>query len=465
MLNVDKLRISFCEKVVVDHLSFCLKKGEILGIIGESGSGKTLTGLSVMGLLPKNATTAGSIHFDHPMRRGKDMCLMFQEPMSALNPLMTIGQQIQEPLDYHYPHLDHVTKINRLHTILKDVSFEEGIDRLNNYPHQFSGGQRQRICLAMSLITHPKLLIADEPTTALDAHHQYDMIQLLKKLSIQKDMSVILISHHIRLVSQICNRFLVMLKGECVESGDTLTVMNHPKHPYTQRLLNVFKKNPTPTQKKTSILLELKNFSTYYGQVKDLNMTIYHREAVGLMGPSGIGKTTLAQSILKLIPSHGDIIFQGNNFKNLNFKKMRPFRPLIQMIFQDSLSSLNPRFSIQESLEEGLLIHFKHLSQTERQKKIDTILGQVLLPTDLLTRYPYNLSGGQRQRICIARALILNPLLLILDEPTSSLDYSVQGDILRLLKDIQSTNDISYIFISHDQNAVDMLCDRIIHLC
>jgi ABC-type glutathione transport system ATPase component len=203
MLNVDGLTISFGQKIVVDHLSFNLQKGEILGIIGESGSGKTLTGLSVMNLLPHNARTTGSVHFDRPMKRGKDMSLMFQEPMSALNPLMTMGQQILEPLSYHYADLDQTTKINRLHAILKDVSFEEGIDRLNDYPHQFSGGQRQRICLAMSLITHPQLLIADEPTTALDAHHQQDMIQLLKKLAIQKNMSVILISHHIRLVSQI----------------------------------------------------------------------------------------------------------------------------------------------------------------------------------------------------------------------------------------------------------------------
>lgn len=502
LLSVDNLNISFHlpnhkQFHAVKGISFDLNAGETLALVGESGSGKSVTALSLLGLLPKSAEVKGSIKYraqsilemkeiDRQKLRGKDIAMVFQEPMTALNPLHTIEKQIAEPLLVHEK-LTEKQAYARVLDLLKLVGFPEGADRLKAYPHQLSGGQRQRVMIAMALACHPKILIADEPTTALDVTIQAGIITLLKRLQDEMKMALILISHDLGMVrkfeSSNTNNMRanigVMSLGKMVEYGDITTVLNAPSHTYTQHLIaSEPKGEPEPIKESAPVLLSCHNLNVTFGKpksfwnpyggtlkaVNNVSLNLFEGETIGIVGESGSGKSTIAYALLRLlnVPTEGSIVFQGHRLDDKSIKAIRQFRPSFQIIFQDPFSSLNPRFSASQIIGEGLKIHEPHLKERDYRERILKALKDVGLSEDHYDRYPHEFSGGQRQRIAIARALILNPAVVVLDEPTSALDRSVQGEVIDLLRKLQKERGLSYLFISHDLKVVRAMSHRIV---
>jgi microcin C transport system ATP-binding protein len=471
---------------VVRHVSFSLEQGKTLALVGESGSGKSVSALSIMGLLPYPMAShpSGSIQFEGQelLNRGEDFLrqyrgnqigMIFQEPMTALNPLHTIEQQIAESLIIHKK-LTIKQARSRVIELLNLVGFPDGKDRLNAYPHQLSGGQRQRVMIAMALACEPKLLIADEPTTALDVTIQAGIIQLIQSLQTQFNMGLLLISHDLNMVAKIADSIAVMKQGEIVEKGTTQQILHTPQHSYTQALIAAEPSGSPLTVPQEEIVIQAQNIEvgfkrsaawfwqkpTLFKAVNDVSLTLKRGETLGIVGESGSGKSTLVYSLLRLLPSTGKIVFCGQAIESLTMKQMRPLRKQLQIIFQDPFSSLNPRLSISQIIAEGLEVH-SQLSPSEIEHEVISILKEVGLSEDVRHRYPHEFSGGQRQRIAIARALILRPEVLVLDEPTSALDRSIQADVINLLRSLQKKYNLSYLFISHDLKVIKAISHRI----
>lgn len=495
LLTIENLSVHFHRPKqpsieAVKGLSFSLDQGETLALVGESGSGKSVSALSILGLLPYPMAShpTGSIRFQGQellkapegiLRkiRGHDIGMIFQEPMTALNPLHTIEQQIAESLIIHKGMTKTQAKA-RVVELLNLVGFADGASRLDAYPHQLSGGQRQRVMIAMALACEPKLLIADEPTTALDVTIQAGILDLIHRLQKQFQMGLLLISHDLGMVAKMAKDIVVMRQGEMVESGLTNEVLSRPQRPYTQHLIAAEPSgHPALIPEPKSSILFTKNIKvTFKGQKKSwvskgsqdvlavdgISFALSSGETIGIVGESGSGKSTLAYAILRLAASQGQINFKGADIQGLPRKALRPIRPQMQIIFQDPFSSLNPRLSVGQIVAEGLEIHQKTLTVQEIDAQVRTILQEVGLEEAARHRYPHEFSGGQRQRIAIARALILKPSLLVLDEPTSALDRSIQAEVIDLLRNLQMRYQLAYLFISHDLKVVRAMSHRII---
>lgn len=493
LLTIKNLSVRFSPpgRPVVDAVqgvNFAIRPRETMALVGESGSGKSVTAFSILKLLPYPMAShpSGEILFDgqnllelsdKQLRqiRGRRIGMIFQEPMTALNPLHTIQKQIAETLRLHLGYSKDKA-LERVKELLELVEFPEGISRLDAFPHQLSGGQRQRVMIAMALACNPDLLIADEPTTALDVTIQAGIIKLLQKLQADLGMSMLLISHDLSMVKHLAHQVAVMHLGKIVEAGSVNEVLGNPKHPYTQRLIACEPKGtPKPVEKNALVQLEVSNIKVAFENkslfslkkfppkiaVNKVSLSLKKGETIGIVGESGSGKSTLAYGILRLVSSSGKIVFLGKELPN-TLKLMRPIRRDLQIIFQDPFGSLNPRFSIFDVVCEGLKVHEGNLSVDTLRIRAEKALEQVGLNAEFLDRYPHELSGGQRQRVAIARALVLNPKLVILDEPTSALDRSIQADILDLLRQLQRDLHLSYIFISHDLKVVRAMAHRMI---
>lgn len=469
---------------LVSGVNFDLSPGQTIAIVGESGSGKSLTALSILGLTPLRIH--GSIQFEGTELinnpnishyRSRHIGMIFQEPLSALNPLHTLGQQIEEPLKCHMNMTANERK-NRICELLDLVDVPE--DRLVSYPHQLSGGQRQRVMIAMALACKPKILIADEPTTALDVVLQKRIMAELKELQEKLGLSLILISHDLLMVARQAQTIAVMHQGRIVEMGAADDILQRPQHPYTHKLLQgVPKGQAIPIKTKAPIVLQATNIAVNFPRPKPflqwhteepfhalhpLDLSVKYGETLGILGESGSGKTTLAKALLRFVKSEGNVIFQDKPWSKLHHKELRLLRPNFQMLFQDPFSSLNPRLSVAQIVYEGLLWQNPRPSLEERRHAAEKGLYDVGLDASFLDRYPHECSGGQRQRIALARALIIKPACLILDEPTSALDASIQSDMVDLLRDIQKNTGVGYILISHDIRVVRSLSHRIIVL-
>ncbi|MBR7158442.1 MAG: ABC transporter ATP-binding protein [Alphaproteobacteria bacterium] len=469
LLNINNLQINFGTFCAVKGISLAIKSGETVALVGESGSGKSVTAMSILRLL--KADISGNIILNgnedllsvsqkrlEEIRGGK-IAMIFQEPMVSLNPLHTIGKQIMEVLAIH-KQLSGKRAKEKAIELLKTVGFSEAQKRIDAFPHQLSGGQRQRVMIAMALAGEPDLLIADEPTTALDVTIQAQIITLLKDIQKRTGMAILFISHDLNLVRNIASRIAVMKEGKIVEEGTTEDIFKSPKASYTIKLLNSTPKGePEAFNPKSPILLSGKDISAEYSKNKILNevsLAIHKGSCVGLVGESGSGKTTLGMAVLKLVKAKGDLSFQ-----DLPVKDIRPLRKNLQIVFQDPYSSLNPRMNIEQIVGEGLKIYEKGLKKDELQAKVLDILAKTGLPKDALYRYPHEFSGGQRQRIAIARALILRPDFIVLDEPTSALDVSVQAQIVDLLRNLKKEFNLSFLLISHDMKIIKALADYV----
>ena len=492
-LSVRDLSIAFRsgkrETLAVDRVSFDIAKGECLALVGESGSGKSATALSIMKLLPYPAAShpSGSITFhgrdllqlpEREMQkvRGDDITIVFQEPMTSLNPLHTIEKQIGEILLLHRG-LTGAPARERTLEVLTQVGIPDPQTRLKSYPHQLSGGQRQRVMIAMALANEPDLLIADEPTTALDVTVQAQIIALLKEIQARLHMSLLFITHDLGIVRKIAQRVCVMKDGKIVEHGPVEQVFNTPQHPYTQALLAAEPRpDPAPPRPDAPLLLETNNLKVWFpitagfmrkvvGHVKacdGLTIELRKGETLGVVGESGSGKSTLGRAILRLISSEGPIAYMGNNLQGLKFKEMRPFRRDMQIVFQDPYGSLSPRMSVADIIKEGLKVHHPDMTEAQRDERIIQALNDVGLDPETRFRFPHEFSGGQRQRIAVARALVLEPKFIVLDEPTSALDMVIQAQMVDLLRDLQKRHDLTYLFISHDLRVVAALASRLI---
>ena len=491
LLSVHDLSIAFkrgsrIESEVVKKVSFDIHEQETLALVGESGSGKSVTALSILRLLRKEQVTypTGDIRFEaqsllnapeKQLRkiRGNQISMIFQEPMVSLNPLHTVEKQLYEVLALHRGMSRNVARSEILQ-YLDRVGIKDAKSKLSSYPHQLSGGERQRVMIAMAILTHPKLLIADEPTTALDVSVQAQIIQLLKDLKNELNMSMLFISHNLGIVKKLADKVAVMQHGEIVEYNNKHRIFLRPKHEYTQTLLNSQPSgDPVPLPETPGILLNVNHLDVevvtkkqlFTSQkkkiVNNIGFAVHQGETVGIVGESGSGKTTTALAVLRLIKSQGDILFDSYPIHNLTGKKLLPFRSRIQVVFQDPFSSLNPRFNVEQIISEGLTAH-KKLTKSEIEQAVIDIMQEVGLDPQMRFRYPTEFSGGQRQRIAIARALILQPELLILDEPTSSLDHSIQKQIINLLKSLQEKYQLSYLFISHDLALVYSICHQVV---
>lgn len=467
---------------VIKNISFELNKGEVLGIVGESGSGKSLTALSIMGLLPYPKafhSKESSIKFndtellDNPNireYRGNKISYIFQEPMSSLNPLHTIGKQIAESLIIHQK-TDKKQSKEEVIRLLSLTGIKNAKEKFDAYPHELSGGQRQRVMLAMAIANKPDILIADEPTTALDVTIASQILDLLIELKDKLGMSIIFISHDLNVIKRISDRVLVMRNGKIIEENSCTNIFKYPKHSYTKALiysLNILKNNNLT---KGTILAYAKNITVkfpvsknFFGKVKEylyavnnVSLKLHKGKTLGLVGESGSGKTTLAMAFAGLNSYQGEIFYNNVDIKTI---KNKDLRKKIQIVFQDPYNSLNPRMNIKDIIAEGLKIHFK-LTKQQELDIIKKVIAEVGLKPDSLSKYPHEFSGGQRQRIAIARALVVEPELLILDEPTSALDVTIAGQIIKLLQKIQETRGLSYLFISHDIKAVRSLADDI----
>jgi microcin C transport system ATP-binding protein len=475
----------------VKHVSFDIGKAETVALVGESGSGKTVTALSILKLLPypSAAHPSGKIWFkgenlmtlrDSGLRaiRGNKISMIFQEPMTSLNPLHTIEQQVGEVLKIHRGLSDRAARA-RVLDLLDKVGIDDPRGRLASYPHQLSGGQRQRVMIAMALANEPDLLIADEPTTALDVTIQAQILDLLAKLKDEFHMAMLLITHDLGIVRKMADRVCVMNNGEIVERGPTREIFASPQHPYTKHLLASEPKGaPPPANAKAATILEAKDLKVWFpikhgflrsivGYIKavdGIDLAVKEGQTLGVVGESGSGKTTLGLALLRLVSSDGPIVYLGNRIDGYDSKRMRPLRHHMQIVFQDPYGSLSPRLSVGQIIEEGLVIQNHGLSQDERNARIARALKEVGLDPAWRDRYPHEFSGGQRQRIAIARALVLEPKFLILDEPTSALDVSVQAQIVDLLRDLQKKHKLAYLFISHDLKVVRALANSIIVL-
>ncbi|HZT27432.1 MAG TPA: ABC transporter ATP-binding protein [Pseudolabrys sp.] len=495
LLSVRDLSIAFGhgarETLAVDKVSFDIAKGETLALVGESGSGKSVTALSVMKLLPYPAAhhPSGSIRFQGrellsmPERdirhvRGNDITIIFQEPMTSLNPLHTIEKQIGEILLLHQGLAGPAAR-RRIVELLDQVGIRDPAARLRSYPHQLSGGQRQRVMIAMALANEPELLIADEPTTALDVTVQAQILKLLKDTQKRLGMSMLFITHDLGIVRKIADRVCVMNHGNIVEHGEVERVFTKPEHPYTKALLAAEPKpDPAPPRPEAPIVVKTDDLKVWFpikrgvlrkvvGHIKavdGISIELRKGETLGVVGESGSGKTTLGLAILRLISSDSPVVFMGKTIQGLKFKEMRPFRRDMQIVFQDPYGSLSPRMSVSDIVEEGLWVHHPHLRREERERRVIAALEDGGLDPATRFRYPHEFSGGQRQRIALARALVLEPTFIVLDEPTSALDMLIQAQMVDLLRDLQKRRDLTYMFISHDLRVVAALASRLLVL-
>lgn len=493
LLHVTDLSVSFNaqgkEVPAVKKVSFEVDAGELLAIVGESGSGKSVTALSLLQLLPYPVAShpSGSVVFDgqelmgQPEKklraiRGNDISMIFQEPMTSLNPLHTIEKQICEVLLLH-KQMNATQARKRCVELLDLVGLQGLVERLHTYPHELSGGQRQRVMIAMALACEPKLLIADEPTTALDVTVQAQILNLLKSLQKKLGMAVILITHDLTIVKKVSDRVCVMRYGEIVEQGRTKELFKTPEHEYTKHLLSSQPKGKAKAlPKKAEVLLQTGKINVsfpiarnFFGKpirfvhaVQGVQLQLRQGETLGIVGESGSGKSTLANAILRLVASEGVISFEGRRIDSLNGVSMRPLRKEMQIVFQDPFASLNPRMSVQQIIEEGLKAHGVGASVQEREDRVIRTLEDVGLDAAMRLRYPHEFSGGQRQRIAIARALALKPKLMVLDEPTSALDVSVQAQIIDLLRNLQQKTGMAYLFISHDLRVIRAISHQVI---
>ena len=495
LISVDDLSVDFRGggnlTHAVRHVSFDIGNAETVALVGESGSGKTVTALSILRLLPYPSAChpSGKILFKGEnllalpagalrQVRGNKISMIFQEPMTSLNPLHTIEQQVGEVLKIHRGLSDRAVR-ERVLDLLDKVGIDDPKGRLDYYPHQLSGGQRQRVMIAMALANEPDLLIADEPTTALDVTIQAQILDLLAKLKAEFNMAMLLITHDLGIVRKMADRVCVMNNGEIVERGATRDIFASPQHPYTKHLLaSEPKGSPPPANAKAKIILEAKDLRVWFpirrgflrhtvGYIKavdGIDLAVKEGQTLGVVGESGSGKTTLGLALLRLVSSDGPIVYLGNRIDGYDSKRMRPLRRHMQIVFQDPYGSLSPRLSVGQIIEEGLQIQAPGLSQAERSTRVSRALKEVGLDPAFRDRYPHEFSGGQRQRIAIARALVLEPKFLILDEPTSALDVSVQAQIVDLLRDLQRRHKLAYLFISHDLKVVRALANSIIVL-
>ncbi len=493
LLSVENLSVAFRqggrETLAVDGVSFHVAKGETLAIVGESGSGKSVSALSILKLLnyPAAYHPSGKILFhdkdliaadEDAMRkvRGNDITMVFQEPMTSLNPLHTIERQIGEILELHKGLRAEAARARTLE-LLALVGIRDAESRLGAYPHQLSGGQRQRVMIAMALANEPELLIADEPTTALDVTVQAQILALLKELQSRLGMAMLFITHDLGIVRRIADRVAVMLKGKIVEQGPVAEIFGNPQHDYTKRLLAAEPKGrPAPVPEGAATLVEAGPLKIWFpiksgflrrttGHVKAVDgiaIKVREGETLGVVGESGSGKTTLGLAILRLISSEGPIVFLGDRIDGLTAAQVRPRRKDLQVVFQDPYGSLSPRMSVAEIVAEGLTVQKSGLSYQERREVVAGALQDVGLDPAAMDRYPHEFSGGQRQRIAIARAMALDPRFIVLDEPTSALDMSVQVQIVELLRDLQARRKLGYLFISHDLKVVRAMAHRVL---
>ena len=486
ILKIENLSVSFGKNDAVKNVSFGINKGETVALVGESGSGKSITALATVNLIDQAANISGSVKYcekeiinsnskDLRKIRGNDISFIFQEPMTSLNPLHTIERQLSESLKLHQG-LKGPKVLEKILDLLAKVGIDEAHKRVTNYPHQLSGGQRQRIMIAMALANKPDLLIADEPTTALDVTIQAQILELLAKIQKSEGMGMLFITHDLSVVRRIADRVCVMKGGEIIEEGVTNEIFESPKHAYTKKLLNAEPSGiPRPIIANAAKVIDIKNLRIWFPIVKGIlrkvvgnvkavnnaNLNISEGETLGIVGESGSGKTTLALAIMRLISSKGHITFMGKKLDGLTNNQLKPIRRDIQMVFQDPYGSLSPRFTIEQIIAEGLDVHNLDEGQN-RRKMVENILLEVGLEKEMIDRYPHEFSGGQRQRIAIARAMILKPKLLILDEPTSALDMTVQVQIVKLLRDLQIKYSLAYLFISHDLRVIRALSHKVI---
>ncbi len=492
-LRVEDLSVTFQVEdqgiEAVRHVSFDLDTGETVALVGESGSGKSVTALSVLQLLPypKAFHPSGSIEVggeqavganERTLRRirGNRISMIFQEPMTSLNPLHTIERQVNEVLFVHKG-LGRAAARARTLELFKLVGLQEAESRLNAWPHQLSGGQRQRVMIAMALANEPKLLIADEPTTALDVTIQAQILRLLKELQARLGMAMLLITHDLGIVRKMADRVCVMQAGEIVEQGEARDVFERPRHTYTRHLLEAEPKgHAVAGDPNAPLVMTGEHIKVYFPiqkgllrrtvdhirAVDDITIEVRESHTLGVVGESGSGKTTLGLALLRLIKSDGPIRFGERDIQGLGFSALRPLRREMQVVFQDPFSSLSPRLSVGQIVEEGLLVHRLGGSYVERRAMISAALVEVGIDPDSQDRYPHEFSGGQRQRIAIARAMVLKPRFVVLDEPTSALDMSVQAQIVDLLRDLQRRHRLAYLFISHDLKVVRTMSDHVI---
>jgi microcin C transport system ATP-binding protein len=495
LISVQDLSVDFRGGGKLTHavrnVSFDIGEGETVALVGESGSGKTVTALSILRLLPYPAAShpSGRILFegenllgmspaDLRKIRGNRISMIFQEPMTSLNPLHTVEQQVAEVLKIHRGMSDKAARA-RVLDLLEKVGIDDPKGRLQSYPHQLSGGQRQRVMIAMALANEPDLLIADEPTTALDVTIQAQILELLLKLKAEFNMAMLLITHDLGIVRKMADRVCVMNNGEIVERGATSDIFAKPQHSYTKHLIaSEPKGSPPPADAKAKTILETKDLRVWFpirrgflrravGYIKavdGIDLAVKQGQTLGVVGESGSGKTTLGLAVLRLISSEGPIVYLGDRIDGYDSKRMRPLRRDMQIVFQDPYGSLSPRLSIEQIIEEGLTIQNHGLTHAERDVRVVRALKEVGLDPAMRERYPHEFSGGQRQRIAIARALVLEPKFLILDEPTSALDVSVQAQIVDLLRELQRRHKLAYLFISHDLKVVRALANSIIVL-
>ena len=493
LLSVRDLSVAFRqegkETLAVDRVSFDIAKGETLALVGESGSGKSVSALSVLKLLPYPAAShpSGEILFEgknllaadeRELRsvRGNKITMIFQEPMTSLNPLHTIDRQIGEVLKVHQGMGDAKARARTLE-LLHEVGIPDPERRLGAFPHQLSGGQRQRVMIAMALANEPELLIADEPTTALDVTVQAQILELLDRLKEKNGMSMLFITHDLGIVRKIADRVCVMTKGKIVEQGPTEALFANPQHEYTRHLLAAEPKGKPPEadpDAETVLRGEgikvwfpikkgfLRTTVDHVKAVDGIDVTVRAGQTLGVVGESGSGKTTLGLALTRMISSEGDIRFAGRDIDSLSFKDMRPLRREIQIVFQDPFGSLSPRMSVSDIIEEGMRIHWPDMKPAERDQRVAEVLAEVGLDPSTRFRYPHEFSGGQRQRIAIARAMVLKPRFVMLDEPTSALDMSVQAQVVDLLRDLQKKHNLAYLFISHDLKVVRALANDVI---
>jgi microcin C transport system ATP-binding protein len=493
LLDIRDLSVAFRHQggssLAVDRISFDIKPGECVALVGESGSGKSVSALSVLKLLPYPAAShpSGSIRFrgrellslsENDIRsiRGNDISIIFQEPMTSLNPLHTIEDQIIEIMQLH-GQVGTTAARARTIELLTQVGIPDPQTRLKSYPHQLSGGQRQRVMIAMALANEPDLLIADEPTTALDVTVQAQILTLLAEIRARLGMSLLFITHDLGIVRRIADRVCVMNGGKIVEQGPVEQVFTAPKHPYTKALLAAEPKpDPAPPRPEAPVVMSTDDLKVWFpikrgflrrtvGHIKavdGVSLAVRKGETLGVVGESGSGKTTLGLALLRLISSDGPIVFLGNDIQGLRFKQMLPFRRDMQIVFQDPFGALSPRMSIGDIVAEGLTVHQKSLSRAEREERVVKALEDVGLDPDTRYRYPHEFSGGQRQRISIARAAVLEPNFVVLDEPTSALDMLFQAQMVDLLRELQRKRDLTYMFISHDLRVVASLASHLI---
>ncbi|KQV44624.1 MULTISPECIES: ABC transporter ATP-binding protein [unclassified Rhizobium] len=493
ILSVRDLSVAFHQggntSLAVDRVSFDIRRGEVVALVGESGSGKSVSANSILKLLPYPAAShpSGEILFngkdllkasDAELRhvRGNDITMIFQEPMTSLNPLHSIERQIAEILDLHQG-ITGAAARTRVLELLNQVGIREPEKRLSAYPHELSGGQRQRVMIAMALANRPELLIADEPTTALDVTVQAQILALLKTLKDEHGMSMLFITHDLGIVRKIADRVCVMTKGKIVETGPTAEIFSNPQHAYTKHLLAAEPKGKPPASDLSKpVVMEAQDVKVWFPikagflrrvvdhvkAVDGIDLSLRAGHTLGVVGESGSGKTTLGLALTRMISSKGRIAFVGQDIAGATFKDMRPLRNRMQIVFQDPFGSLSPRMAISDIIGEGLKVHERNLSDKERDARVAAALEEVGLDAATRWRYPHEFSGGQRQRVAIARAMVLKPQFVMLDEPTSALDMSVQAQVVDLLRDLQAKHSLAYLFISHDLKVVRALANDMI---